>query len=102
MRRMMLILAIGLAAAQSAAAQDASSGARIAGRWCAACHLVGPQQTASDAVPSFYAIAQAPSTTQESLALFLSRKHPPMPDFALTRTETADVSAYILSLRAAR
>jgi len=100
LRGMLLILAIGVAAALPAQAQDAAAGARIAKRWCSACHLVGAQETANDAVPSFYAIAQMPSTTSKSLALFLSRNHRPMPDFALTRTETADVSAYILSLRA--
>jgi len=95
-------LAFALVVLQAAHAQNIAAGERIAKRWCSACHLTGPQGAASDAAPSFYAIADAPSTTAASLAYFLSRRHPPMPDFALTRIETADVSAYILSLRKPR
>jgi hypothetical protein len=38
------------------------------------------------------------STTSTSLNAFLSTPHPSMPDYALSRQEIADVSAYILSL----
>lgn len=87
----------------AASAQSIYAGQKIAEHWCSACHLVDfRQRTApNDAIPSFPAIAQMKSTTMISLAAFLSTSHEPMPNFALSRGEIADVSAYILSLRKA-
>jgi mono/diheme cytochrome c family protein len=42
------------------------------------------------------------STTEISLAAFLSSSHQNMPDFSLTRVEIQNVSAYILTLRKAQ
>jgi mono/diheme cytochrome c family protein len=39
------------------------------------------------------------STTEMSLAAFLTTPHGRMPNFSLSRAEIRDVSAYILSLR---
>jgi hypothetical protein len=39
------------------------------------------------------------STNETSLEIFLSTSHPRMANYALTRDEIRDVSAYILSLR---
>ncbi len=95
-----ILLACGPLAVRAAAAQDAGEGERIARQWCGNCHQVARDPVrASDAVPSFPAIAQMSSTTQASLAAFLSSSHGRMPDYALTRSEIRDVSAYILSLR---
>ncbi len=95
-----LLVACVSLAVHGAAAQDAGEGERIARQWCGNCHQVARDPVrASDAVPSFPAIAQMPSTTQMSLAAFLSSSHGQMPDYALTRSEIRDVSAYILSLR---
>lgn len=82
-------------------AQEKEAGAIIAKTWCAACHLVGPSDTAPvrDTVPTFASIARMPSTTQMSLTVFLSTPHVQMPNFSLTRAEIRNVSAYILSLR---
>jgi cytochrome c len=87
----------------AASAQNVNAGRNIAERWCSACHVVDfRQRTApNDAIPSFPAIANMKSTTMISLAAFLSTSHEPMPNFALSRGEIADVSAYILSLRKA-
>ena len=80
---------------------DPAEGQRIAQRWCSNCHLADPgaQRNANDAVPSFAAVANMPSTTSQSLHAFLLTSHPPMPDFRLSRQHIDDVSAYILSLR---
>ena len=59
----------------------------------------GQTPPSGDAVPSFRAIAAMPSTTALSLRVFLQTPHGRMPDFALSRNETDDVIAYILSLR---
>jgi mono/diheme cytochrome c family protein len=97
----MTLLFTTLFAAASAWGQNVATGKQIAERWCASCHVVGPGQknVPNDAVPSFPSIAQMSSTTKMSLAAFLSTSHPPMPDIVLSRSEIADVSAYILSLR---
>lgn len=90
-----------LAGACPAVAQDAQAGLMIAETWCANCHTVvaGQQTRSSDAVPSFVRIAAMRSTTEMSLAAFLTTPHGRMPNFTLSRAEIADVSAYILSLR---
>ena len=81
-----------------ALAADAANGEIIAKRWCAACHLVSPEQTqASPDVPSFSAIARQ-KKPPEKLTAFLTDPHPKMPDMNLTRSEIADIIAYIRSL----
>lgn len=90
---------VGLAA--PAFAQDPDAGRKMADTWCANCHVVGsaPQAKGTDAVPTFAAIAAMTSTTEMSLAAFLSTPHARMPNFTLSRQEIADVSAYILGLK---
>ena len=83
-----------------AAAADADHGADLARRWCAGCHLVeGGQEQASADVPSFAAIARRSDFTPEKVAFFLLDPHPKMPSFPLSRSEAADLAAYIGSLR---
>lgn len=98
-------VAAGLLLAGSALGQsgDATQGHGVARIWCVACHVVDEDQKAASAAgaPSFMAVAAAPSTTAASLHGFLaSPRHPPMPDFQLSRQQLDDVSAYILSLKA--
>ena len=59
----------------------------------------GGRGPASDAVPSFAAIAAMPSTTAMSLRVLLRTPGDRMPDLALSREETDDLVGYILSLR---
>ena len=82
---------------------DAEAGYRLATAWCSGCHQVGPgmPESASDAIPSFRAVAAMPSTTSTSLRAFLSTTHVVMPDFKLTNGQIDDIGAYILSLRGA-
>ena len=96
------LLAPGLARAQSSG--DPDEGRRLATAWCSDCHRVDPrtQTTATDAVPSFQAIAAMPSSTAMSIRAFLSTSHEVMPNFNLTDTQISDVAAYILSQRARR
>lgn len=78
---------------------DPASGRQIAERWCAACHIVAPQQErAADAsVPSFMAIA-TDADGLDWLEGFLADPHPPMPDLSLTRQEIRDLRAYFVEL----
>ena len=84
--------------ATGAAAADAAKGGIIAKRWCAACHLVAPDQTkANSDAPSFASIAHK-KPTSKALSAFLTDPHPKMPDMSLTRDEIADIVAYIKGL----
>jgi mono/diheme cytochrome c family protein len=75
-------------------------GQQLAGRWCASCHLVGPEQREALAdVPSFASVARREDLSEALLAAFLATPHPPMPNMSLSRQEIADVLAYIRSLR---
>ena|SRR5665213_1224254 len=96
-----LFVAAALVAAGAARAQDTANGQRIAQVTCSNCHLVDPQnrKAGSEAAPTFSSIARMASTTEMSLAVFLSTTHGRMPDLILSGTEIQDVSAYILSLR---
>jgi mono/diheme cytochrome c family protein len=100
--RVILFIA-ALLATGAARAQDILTGKGIAEVWCSDCHLVDPQQRKSgrNSAPTFLSIAQMKSTTEASLAAFLSTPHRRggMPDLVLNRNEIHDVSAYILSLR---
>jgi hypothetical protein len=49
--------------------------------------------------PDFHAIANMSSTTPFGLMVWLTNPHPSMPSLVLTRQESTDVIAYILSLR---
>jgi mono/diheme cytochrome c family protein len=95
----LVITALELSASAVMAA-DADHGAQLAKRWCAACHVVdSDQKQASADVPPFAAIAREPAFTPEKVAFFLLDPHPRMPNFSLSRSEAADIAAYIGSLR---
>lgn len=97
--KILIIAAMAFGTSQTLAA-DADHGGDLARRWCAACHLVDrAQKQASADVPSFGAIAQKSDFTPEKVAFFLLDPHPKMPNFPLSRSEAADIAAYIGSLR---
>ncbi len=98
---MLLVFALpGLLGVNAAQAQDVQEGQRIAQQWCSGCHQIGAKTVrANDAIPTFFAVAQMPSTTMMSLTVFLSTPHGRMPDYNLSRAEIRNVSSYILSLR---
>jgi len=79
---------------------DPEAGGRLAREVCAACHVVAEDQMIDPAVgPWFIDIAQHPATTALSLRAFLQTPHATMPDLILTREETEDIIAYILTLK---
>jgi mono/diheme cytochrome c family protein len=95
-----IVVATGLGHLPAAMAADANHGGDLAKRWCTSCHLVDSKQTQANAdVPSFAAIASKSDFTPEKVAFFLLDPHPKMPNFQLSRTEAADIAAYISSLR---
>ncbi len=100
------LLALGapLFAAGAGRAQgvgDARAGREVATSLCIQCHQIdGSGRDPSRVPPGFGAIADTASQTALSLRVFLQTPHGNMPRYQLTRDETDDVIAYILSLRA--
>jgi len=81
----------------TAFAADADHGETLAKRWCAACHIVAPDQThGQDNVPPFATIAKIPGFDAKVIARFLMDPHPKMPDMQLSRGEADDLAAYIV------
>jgi mono/diheme cytochrome c family protein len=86
-------LAIG---APAVSAADAANGERLARRWCAACHVVAPDQPmATTEAPPFSTISKRPGFNASFVALFLLDPHPKMPDMGLSRRQAEDLAAYI-------
>lgn len=92
---------VSVVAGPVTSAPDAGHGKQLASRLCSNCHLVGDpeQQQANVDIPSFYEIANKTGQSAGAImAHILLPKHP-MPVIPLTKSELADLAAYILSLR---
>jgi mono/diheme cytochrome c family protein len=95
---MLVLLATALGGIAAEAA-DANHGRTLARRWCATCHVVAAnQQRATGEAPPFAGIAKRSDFNATRLANFLLDPHPKMPNMSLTRTEAADIAAYIATL----
>ena len=95
-----LLSLIVLAAPASAWAADAANGKTLAERWCATCHVVGPEQKhATTQAPPFSEVAKRPHIDAPMVAFYLMAPHPKMPDMNLSRNEAADLAAYIVTLK---
>jgi len=80
-------------------AADPTHGGEIAKRWCASCHVVADDQShGADNVPTFASIGRRPGVTADRIATFLRDPHPKMPDMQISRSESEDLAAYIVSL----
>ena len=92
-----VIAAIVLLPFDEGAAADIAQGGNIAHRWCSQCHVVAPGQTSgSDSVPTFAQIGESKHFNAARLAEFLADpQHSRMPNLSLTRSEIADLTAYI-------
>lgn len=100
----LLAMVVVAASSHTAAAQpagDIKAGHQIATTWCSSCHVVGVEQQrgTSTGAPTFIEIAQMKSMTRMALQVFLQTPHDRMPDLQLSRAETKDLIAYIVSLR---
>src|SRR5512143_19706 len=92
----LLSLFVAATLAEAVSAADASKGETLAKRWCATCHVVAPdQQRGTAQSPPFSAIANKPGFNEATLAFFLLTPHPRMPDMNLSRSEAADLAAFI-------
>jgi mono/diheme cytochrome c family protein len=91
-----LLLLANAACAFGQQAGDATAGRRLAEASCLQCH---GSPTAKVKAAAFAAIAAMPSTTAQSLGVFLRTSHAAMPNLILSASERDDVIAYILSFR---
>jgi mono/diheme cytochrome c family protein len=97
LRRLAVAAAVLAALTATANAADVEHGETLAKRWCAACHVVAPDQThGQDNVPPFATIAKIPGFNADLIARFLMNPHPKMPDMQLSRDEADDLAAYIV------
>ena len=80
---------------------DAVQGKALAESLCTNCHLVGStqQQHVNADVPSFHEIGNREGQTAGAITAHIILPKHPMPQIPLTKSELADLSAYILSLR---
>lgn len=79
---------------------DPIAGRQLAHDICAACHVVEPDQKHALDIkaPAFPDLAKQPGITALSLRVFLQTPHDRMPDIRLSREDTDNVIAHILSL----
>lgn len=85
------------ASADDAAKGSAAHGEIVAKRWCSACHLVASNQAlANPDAPTFASIARKKQASE--LKGFLTDPHPKMPNMSLSRSEIADIIAYIKTI----
>ena len=81
---------------------DLEAGHTLARHVCLPCHWIEPGPHAPrtfEIAPDFQVIADTPGMTATVLNAFLLTSHPKMPNFILSREQSADVITYILSLR---
>jgi mono/diheme cytochrome c family protein len=95
-----VLLLLAMLDNNSASAADPAHGRALARRWCISCHLVaGNQRQTTTEAPPFSTIARRPDFDAGRLANFLLNPYPRMPNLSLSRTEAADLAAYIGSLK---
>lgn len=90
------ILAAGPALADQEA--DVTAGADLAKRWCATCHVVGPDIDGGDAGPPFTEIARRPGLSRVKIETWLADPHPPMDTLNLTAEDVRVLTSYLFSL----
>ena len=80
---------------------DPQSGKALAEKLCTNCHLIGSaqQEHAVADVPSFHEIANGQGQTPGDIVAHIMLPKHPMPQIPLTKSELADLAAYIMSLR---
>jgi mono/diheme cytochrome c family protein len=97
--RIVFAAAIVILAAPPAGAQgDPEVGRELARTWCTSCHVVDIEGQGADAGPALPALLGDGQRTEDELRGWLAAPHPPMPDFALSRQEIEDITAYLQGL----
>ena len=97
------ILAVSACAASAQEnSGNSEAGRRYARQVCSPCHAVTADQASQRTIaiaPDFQSIVNTSGMTATALRAFLQTPHPKMPNFPLSRSEAADLAAYIGSLK---
>ena len=106
MMRVVMLAGILAASACAANAQeapgDSEAGRVYAREVCSPCHAVSAEQASERTIaiaPDFQTIANTPGMTATALRAFLQTPHPKMPNLILSPEQSANVIAFVLSLR---
>ena len=97
-----LIDASGYTANAKEASGNSEAGRVYAHEVCSPCHAVAAEQASQRTIavaPDFQTIANTPGMTATALRAFLQTPHPKMPNLILTPEQSANVIAFLLSLR---
>ena len=81
---------------------NSEAGRRYAHQVCSPCHAVTAEQASQRTIaiaPDFQSIANTSGMTATALRAFLQTPHPKMPNLILSPEQSADVIAFLLSLR---
>ena len=107
--RLVMLVGVFVASAYAASAQDtpgnSEAGRVYAREVCSPCHAVTAEQASQRRIviaPDFQTIANTSGMTATALRAFLQTSHPKMPNLVLTPEQSADVIAFMLSLRGDR
>jgi mono/diheme cytochrome c family protein len=95
------LLGSGFAAAEPVTSlADPARGKTLAESICSNCHLVSAEQKQVNIdIPSFKEIANKTGQTEGAIMAHIVIPKHPMPTIPLTKSELADLAAYIMSLR---
>ena len=106
MVRVVILAGILAASIRAANAQDPLGNPEAGGVYvrevCSPCHAVTAEQASQRSIaiaPDFQTIANTPGMTATAFRAFLQTPHPKMPNLILTPEQSADVIAFLLSLR---
>ena len=102
MKHLALSLVVLVASISGAMAQDPGdpqAGFNMAQHVCAKCHGISAEPSPLPQAPRFREVADQKGMTGTALTVWMQTSHPTMPNIVLTKQETLDVVAYILSLK---
>jgi mono/diheme cytochrome c family protein len=74
---------------------DAQRGETLVTRWCASCHRLSDDGSATDQAPTIHWIAAQVKQNPSYIRTFLNHPHAPMPPLDLDRGEIEDVIVYL-------
>jgi len=102
MSRLTLSFAIFIALTSNVLAEDPGdpqAGFNMAQQVCSKCHGISAEPSPLPQAPRFREVADQKGMTGTALTVWMQTSHPTMPNIVLTKPETLDVVAYILSLK---
>jgi mono/diheme cytochrome c family protein len=94
-------VAIATSVAEAKGLGNPQDGLNVARQLCSECHAVDRAQIRSphERAPTFQTVANAPGMNATELRVWFESAHPSMPNLVLVEKDSADLIAYILSLK---